>query len=238
MLSRSVAFEHDSDEVKIWLNALPALRRSKSAKAPDETPLTDELSAIISFVDECLLRCLKTPYHYLEGVLDLCYGSARGSSSQHAEFEEGAARSPYFAPSPLLATAFEQFSAKRSKGLISASDTLALITYLRRVLTCLVGKQPENAAGVRLLEAFKSIVQGLTFSSNETSIQIAVARELRLLSRAFYTYSNDESVVPLARYPYIADETVNALLTALEDSSPCAHILCVVLCNAERTSPR
>lgn len=221
ILSRSVVFEHDSHEPMIWLEALPSLRRTSSAKAPDNTPLRDEPTATVSFLNECILRCIKTPYHYLERVLDLCYGPQQGanlSGTGEVETDQGA-RSPHSAPSPLLATFFEQLSTKHSKGLLPPSDVLAVIAYLRKVLICLIGKLPDITASVRLLEAFHSLITSVSIPPDQNSIATAVARELRLVARALHALSNDSKrVTAIVSKTTVSDATVSAFIDALESS--------------------
>lgn len=203
----------------IWLDALPILKRSPSAKAPDNTPLKDEPTATVSFLNECILRCIKTPYHYLERVLELCYGPQQGShlsGTGEGDADRGV-RSPHSAPSPLLATFFEQLSAKHSKGLLPPSDVLALIAYLRRVVICLIGKLEDVTAGVRLLQAFYSLIMGVSVPLDQISIATAVARELRLVARALHALSGDSKrVIVKVSKTAVSDATVSAFIDALE----------------------
>lgn len=179
MLARNVLFEHDASEPVAWLDALPSIKRSPEAKAPDGTSLVDELSCVASFLDECAARCLKTPYHYLESVLDLCYNPDPGLQAKESNLRS---RPPQFAPSPLLGTVFEQFAAKQNKQLLSAPENVAIVTYLRKLLSSLIGKQPDVACTVRVLEAFRALICQTRIPADAPSMALGLARELRFVN--------------------------------------------------------
>lgn len=124
LLGGSVLFSHDPSEFSLWLSALPTIKRSPGAKGMgsdgEEIELEDEGAAVLAFLDDCISRCLKTPYRYLEDLSSLC--------------EEGT--TPTATPSPLLATVLEQLAAKN----LGASDALALFTFVRKLAFSLVGK--------------------------------------------------------------------------------------------------
>lgn len=114
ILSSSILFMHDPEELDLWLQAFPRTRSSDS-KVPDE------LTAVLGFLDDCIQRCFKTPYKYLEEL--------------PAFFNKGDTDDSHFAtlPSPLLITVLEQFEAKTVAELLSPSDTLALTTFIRKL---------------------------------------------------------------------------------------------------------
>lgn len=70
-LSSSLLFQHDPDELVLWLRSLPSTARPVDAQAPDGTSLTDERDAVISFLDECAQLCAKIPYRFLEELRSL-----------------------------------------------------------------------------------------------------------------------------------------------------------------------
>ncbi|KAJ2930741.1 hypothetical protein H1R20_g6371, partial [Candolleomyces eurysporus] len=105
----------------------------------DGTTLTDERLSVVAFLEDCVLRCLKTPYKYIEELESLA-GDAAGEGR---DVDSGASL-----PSPLLITLVEQLEAKLisqggSKGssavLLTPSDVLAIASYLRALLFSLVG---------------------------------------------------------------------------------------------------
>ncbi|KAA1478653.1 hypothetical protein DENSPDRAFT_692792 [Dentipellis sp. KUC8613] len=129
VLSESVLFQHDADEVYLWLSAVHPLCRPTQNEAPDGAPLTDEGNAVITFLDDCIQRCLKTPYKYIEGLQALVPedDTAVQESDNH--------------PSPVIMTLLEQLNAKIAGRLLSASDALAVASFLRRLLVKLAGKE-------------------------------------------------------------------------------------------------
>ncbi|TRM62838.1 ribosome 60S biogenesis N-terminal-domain-containing protein [Schizophyllum amplum] len=112
LLAQSILFQETPHEPSLWLACLPSYTRLEDTQAPDGTPLTSELDAVVTFLDDCVQRCLKTPYRYMDDLRGLM-----GSDS--AEL-----------PSALLATVLEQARHKT----LSPSDTLAVATFVRRLL--------------------------------------------------------------------------------------------------------
>jgi len=215
MLARSVLFEHDAIEPVAWLDALPAIKRSPGTQGPDGTLLVDELPCVASFLDECASRCLKTPYHYLESTLDLCYSPDMGL---HASESNSRSRPPQFAPSPLLGTVFEQFVTKQNKQLFSASETLAIVTYLRKVLVGLVGKQPDVACTVRIHGAFCTLIRQTRIPANASSIASVLARELRFAQHIVSALLPDDHG-PIVNHPFQNNrDAVTSFLEAIEST--------------------
>ncbi|KAG9316606.1 ribosome 60S biogenesis N-terminal-domain-containing protein [Chiua virens] len=103
VLSESVLFQEDPNEVETWLGALPFhfVRRGQGTEAPDGAPLTDEVESVVSFLDDCTQRCLKTPYRYMESMSTFIQSSK--PENHRGEFA-----------SPLLMTVLEQVLAKWS----------------------------------------------------------------------------------------------------------------------------
>lgn len=121
LLSESIIFQDNSDEIDLWLLSLPISRRSPGGgEAPDGAPLTDEATGVLAFLEECIQRCVKTPYKYIEEM------HAYQSPSQSPKASSG--------PSPLLVTVKEQFIAKLNAKTTSVSDTLAIATFIRKLL--------------------------------------------------------------------------------------------------------
>jgi nucleolar pre-ribosomal-associated protein 1 len=214
MLARSILFEHDTSEPVAWLDALPSLQRSPKARAPDGTFLVDELSCVASFLDECASRCLKTPYHYLESILDLCYNPEPGLRASESSLRS---RPPQFAPSPLLGTVFEQFAAKQNKQLFSASETLAIVTYLRKVLVSLIGKQPDVACTGRVLDAFRTLIRQTRVPANASSIASGLGRELRFVNHIVSQLSAEEGS-PVSDSTHSNRDAVTSFLDAIEST--------------------
>ena len=128
VLVESILFQDQPDELHLWLASLPTSRREPGAESLDGARLTDEAESVIVFLDDCLQRCLKTPYRYIEELYGM--GSTIDPHNQ----------SPDQYPSPLLMTVLEQLSIKVEKKYLSPSDTLALATFVRKLVVRLIGK--------------------------------------------------------------------------------------------------
>ncbi|KAJ2915963.1 hypothetical protein MD484_g4428, partial [Candolleomyces efflorescens] len=113
----------------------------------DGTTLTDERLSVIAFLEDCILRCLKTPYKYIEELEKLA-----GHSEAAGEGRNTGAGGDSL-PSPLLMTLVEQLEAKlvsqggsaSSAVLLTPSDVLAIASYLRALLFSLIGRLAVSA---------------------------------------------------------------------------------------------
>ena len=139
-LSSSLLFQHDPDELVLWLRSLPFTPRQAGALAPDGTPLTDERDAVVTFLDECAQHCAKTPYRYLEDVRSLA-SEGKGEDVDMDGPDHGMdIIDSETLPSPLLMTVSEQLAAKLKGKHISPSDALAAIAFLRKLVYRLMSK--------------------------------------------------------------------------------------------------
>ncbi|KAF9807927.1 hypothetical protein IEO21_08001 [Rhodonia placenta] len=175
-LSASLLFQHDPEEVALWLEALPVMTRCPDTRTPDGVLLTSEPNAVISFVDDCAQRCFKTPYRYLENLEELFR-----SADDAAEGVTLVAGQSDRHPSPLLMTILEQFEAKVKGQLLSASDTLAIVTFIRKLCLKLLSKMdhagPLRAVATRL----NNIVMGHPHADTSLILS-AIQRELDYLN--------------------------------------------------------
>lgn len=187
ILSESVLFPEDPSEVEIWLAALPfhLVRRGQGTQAPDGAPLTDEVDAVVAFLDDCAQRCLKTPYRYMEAMSVLVQSST-----------PGAHQGELFA-SPLLMTVLEQILAKVGGRLMTPSDTLAVFTFVRRLLVMLAAKQEDSGYHnllVILDQLDGSVAAGQPFPDHP-SIGFGMRRELSI-ARACLRHLQDDICRP------------------------------------------
>ncbi|KAF8994562.1 ribosome 60S biogenesis N-terminal-domain-containing protein [Cyathus striatus] len=137
LLSTSTLFsESSSEEAALWLASLPRTTRSADSESPDGAKLSDEPQAVITFLDDCVFRCLKVVYKYLEELDGLCKVEEGERSESH--------------PSPLLMTVLEQLEAKVSRRLLTPSDALALATFVRKLVLRLCSLLSD----LRLVRAF------------------------------------------------------------------------------------
>lgn len=142
-LSTTIAFQHDADEVDLWLRALPFTHASRTLGTSSSA--TSESEAVIALLDDSLQRCMKTPYRYLEELQTLC-ASPSGSKGDDSHIS---VQDPSLLPSPLLVTVLEQVQAKINGNHLSASDALAVVTYVRKLALRLASK----VSNLRIVEA-------------------------------------------------------------------------------------
>lgn len=176
LLSSSILFSHDPTELDLWLSALPLTRRAANATAPDGTPLTDESIGVLAFLDDCIQRCLKTPYRYLED------GLVFFKENIHLHDKVFAQDDPSMFPSPLLMTVLEQLRAKSVASLLSPSDTLAIATFMRKVVCALTTKMHDLQRLHALGSTIEEIMSIPTVAPNSIIMRNAIKRESELLS--------------------------------------------------------
>ncbi|KAH0839437.1 ribosome 60S biogenesis N-terminal-domain-containing protein [Lanmaoa asiatica] len=207
VLSESVLFQEDPNEVEIWLAALPFYfgRRGQGTEAPDGTPLTDEVDAIVTFLDDCAQRCLKTPYRYMEAMSALVQ-----SSTSTPDIHRGV----LFA-SPLLMTILEQVTAKVSGRLMTPSDTLAVFTFVRRLLVMLAAKQGDSGYHnlLAILDQLDGSFAAVQPFPDQPSICFGMRRELSI-ARACLCHLWDDSCRDTIEGP--SDQTIATFLDRIE----------------------
>ena len=170
-LSQTLVFQHDPDEVALWLRSIPRSKRAPDAKAPDGTLLCDEATAVVLLLEDCILRCAKTPYRYLQELQDLW-------SQCSPESPSNSTQKPLSLPSPLLMAFLEQLEAKFSRNLLSPSDCLATVTYIRKVVLQLASKVPTLLP----LHHFAKRLEALLDKPGPSSVMAAINREAQYLS--------------------------------------------------------
>jgi hypothetical protein len=143
ILSKSVLFDHDPDEIDLWLECIPRTVRVPNATAPDGTPLSDEAEDVISFLDSCLQLCLKSPYRYV----DECFRVGRDTSDlpNEPQLWSTAIVSPQTVPSPWFMAVVDQLEDRTTNvsNLLAPSATVAIFTFIRILLVRLIGKQRD-----------------------------------------------------------------------------------------------
>ena len=179
LLGPSILFEHDPQELDIWLNALPRSLRSPDAKSPDGAALLDEKSSVLSVVDEALKRCLKSPYKYVETVMEFAHNSP--------PIPTGTSYGPPLLPSPLLMAVIEVMN-DCATGVVQAppSALLALATYIRRVIFGWHLKQLNTQYSRRILEYIVSLrIPNKGILTSHPAIGAGILREWHMLTDIF-----------------------------------------------------
>ncbi|KAI9059024.1 hypothetical protein FKP32DRAFT_1761266 [Trametes sanguinea] len=181
ILSAGVLFQHDADEISLWLDSLPLTRRAHEAQAPDGAPLTDESDGVITFLDDCVQRCVKTPYKYVE-ELQAIYNSAVQQTQDREGHVSSIGERPEAFPSPLFATLLEQLGAKLKSKLLSPSDTLALFAFARKLVMRLATKSMDLALPCAFSDRLGALVEGQNLFPEYSTMSTAIKREVTLLS--------------------------------------------------------
>ncbi|CDZ97889.1 Uncharacterized conserved protein [Phaffia rhodozyma] len=134
LLSSSVLFEHDPSEVEVWLKAMQGVSRSASL---NPTSLSEAQATLLTFLDDSIRRCLKTPYKYIEDSLEFIHVpmADRNQPPKDRKLSE--------APSPLFMTVLEQLKAKINVKILSSSEAVIIGGYIRRLAFLMIGKQGD-----------------------------------------------------------------------------------------------
>ncbi|KAI0938875.1 hypothetical protein AcW1_004074 [Taiwanofungus camphoratus] len=193
-LAGSIIFQHDIDEVILWLDSLPFTRRSPGAESPDGAPLTDESDSVISFLDECVQRCIKTPYRYLEDLQTLISQGLFNDENNDNELDHVVER-PDRLPSPLLMAVLEQFGAKLQNKLLISSDVLAILSFIRKLVLNLAGKLPTLKLLTDYTKKVAAIVRPYRTFSKYPIMTAAIQREMDHLECALWRLQRPEICV-------------------------------------------
>ncbi|KAF9531008.1 ribosome 60S biogenesis N-terminal-domain-containing protein [Crepidotus variabilis] len=160
LLSRSILFQEDQNEAQLWIRALPAKPLSFSRipahlKARITLDLQDEAQGVINFLDDCVQRCLKAPYRYVEALRSLTTSTTPNIKAY---------------PSPLLMTLLEQLEAKMNKKSLLPSHIIGVVTFIRKVTFLLAGKT-DNLTFLRAVaEKLNGLLTESKLKYNETSV--------------------------------------------------------------------
>ncbi|KAK0455710.1 ribosome 60S biogenesis N-terminal-domain-containing protein [Desarmillaria tabescens] len=197
LLGNSIMFQHNPDEVHLWLISLPMGRRPPSGgESPDGAKLTDEPESVLTFLDDCIQRCAKTPYRYIEEI------QALESIEDRAESQ---------LPSPLLITLSEQLSAKLTAKLLSASDVLALATFIRSLVFQLQNSFSQGRALLSFTDKIDGILEPQKLFPEYPIVTTAIRREVEILK-----YCLGHLRIPKPPTPTSIGKDVKSFLRAVE----------------------
>lgn len=202
ILSAGVLFQHDADEIALWLDALPLTRRAPGAHSPDGAPLTDEADGVITFLDDCVQRCVKTPYKYVEELQAVQRGGEGVSIGER----------PEVFPSPLLATVFEQLGAKLKGDILSPSDALALFAFVRKLVLRITSKSIDLNLPRAFAEKLAAFTEGQELFSQYPTMDGAIRREVSLLNDQLAQLQDPQEPMDQGTTP-----AVQEFLTQIED---------------------
>ncbi|KJA21610.1 hypothetical protein HYPSUDRAFT_87850 [Hypholoma sublateritium FD-334 SS-4] len=170
ILSRSILFQEDAQEPDLWLKALPSQHISPSDV---DTIFHGEVDGLIVFLDDCVHRCLKTPYRYVEALHVLgSQTSARADAPERLDMY----------PSPLIMTVMEQLDAKVHNKSLPASHLLGIIAFTRKVLVNLSCKTLDMHFLHGYTRKFDEILVKEKLAQYPSTVYNVIRRELEILS--------------------------------------------------------
>jgi nucleolar pre-ribosomal-associated protein 1 len=207
-------FQEDAEEPSLWLASLPKTRRAIGAKSPDGAPLTDEGDSVLAFLDDCVQRCLKTPYRYVDDMNAMW----TPESENVPEGSNLPIERCHSYPSPLLMTVLEQVAAKVAARLFSPSDILAITSFIRKLVFRLLTKQQDS----KFLRAFTDKLDGgLQLDQLALSYPVVTAAIRREVSIIRYCLG-DTRDIPFSQ-PNSANRASLAFLDHIEGQSLCQY---------------
>lgn len=181
LLGESILFQHDPSETNLWIEAIPATNYGR----PD---LTSDQTAFLHFLDECVMRCLRTPYKYVDQSSKIIKALQEPTSAMDIDSQEimekiaiSLAASQYQNHtqqySPLLMTILEQFQHAYAKE--NSQDVVRSITsFLQRLLPTLTWNQ--NRSPALAIECLRRI-QEPTLESIEKVLALSMEKRSVLL---------------------------------------------------------
>ncbi|KIL65208.1 hypothetical protein M378DRAFT_162474 [Amanita muscaria Koide BX008] len=211
ILSQTTLFQEDTDEPSLWLSSLPVTRRTSGSISPDGAALTDEAESVITFLDDCVQRGMKTPYRYIEELQVLAKTMNASTTAPVADL-----LGAY--PSPLLMTVIEQLDAKVGHKLLSPSDLLALVSFVRRLVCNLSTKALDLGLLHSIAQRIDEILSEDRLFLEYAVVSAAIRREVKVLRAALSRLRREDS--HQADEPGPVSEQVAEFLTEVAQLSP------------------
>ncbi|KAF7365247.1 hypothetical protein MVEN_00396500 [Mycena venus] len=190
LLSQSIVFQSNPEEPSLWLSALPAARRPSGSghEMPEGLTLEDEAATVVGFLDDCIQRCLKTPYRYLEDMQ-----AEHGAGIQKS--------SPDELPSPLVMAVLEQLGARMASKPASPSNVFALGMFLRRLVLRLSSVQRNLLFLQRIATKVDQTLGPDTLFSQCPRISNAIRREMKILHSGLPSNHSPRPLDPKGQRP-------------------------------------
>ena len=199
---------------------MPIGARLLDAESPEATLLINERAAVVNFVDDCVQLCLKAPYGYIEEL-----SNSNSETTTVNGYQPGGNT-----PSPLLATVIEQISSKITTSL-SPSDTLAIVSFARRLIVRLAGKMEGLGLLIRLSEKLVSLPVSEILEENHV-IENAVAQEITILKNYITLLGDPAAPMPVLESP--SSPAVDDFLDRVENTSIRTTLCFLYTCSANQ----
>ena len=202
ILSQSILYQEDCHEPDLWLKALPH-RRANPIDVYNGL-FQSEADAVISFIDDCVQRCQKTPYRYVEAMQLLRKTSVNVKPELFERLE--------MYPSPLLMTLLEQLEAKINNQSLTPADVIAIASYIRKLLFNLASKTMDLHL-LRTIGDRICVILEEDKLPQDSVLLVAVKRELEILTTSL-------SFPMLASNPAATtgDETLRDYISKIEQA--------------------
>lgn len=184
---------------------MPVGARPFEADSPDVNILINERAGVVNFLDDCVQLCLKAPYGYIEEL-----SNSNSETSTVNGYQPGGSTL-----SPLLVTVIEQISSK-IKTSLSPYDTLAIVSFARRLIVRLAGKLEDLGLLVRLSEKLVSLPISEILEENNV-VANAAAQEITILKNYLTLLGDPAAPMPVPESP--PSPTVADFLDRVENSS-------------------
>jgi nucleolar pre-ribosomal-associated protein 1 len=176
LLANTVFFQETPTEPKLWLLSLPTLVPALTTTSLEQVTLPDETESVVTFLEDCIQRCLKTPYRYIDDMQKL-FITHSTSSEENSDIY----------PSPLVMTLAEQLEAKlKIRGLLTPSDVLAIVSFLRKLVFRLSSRVRELA----FFDAFVGWVgrvideeEDRKWNSENPLMKFAIRKEMEMMQQ-------------------------------------------------------
>lgn len=167
----ALLFEGDGDEPEAWLAALG------SGSDTDVVVVyagNDTLPHVIAFLEDCLSRCSKNSYRYLESARRV----GIGGGDNNDEYDDA------LPVSPLFATLKEQLSIKIEKGLFATESALqAVLEYVSRLTLLLACRRRRSRGAASVLSRFVEDVRAIVKAQQQQQATLdTLASTLKLLA--------------------------------------------------------
>ena len=169
-------FQHDPDEIYLWLECISSTASRGGTKSPDGVELADGGATVVKILDECFLRCARTPYKYFE---ELSAVTPSPPPAPKDLAEDTVAKRPELFPSPALMTLLEQLSILVEKN-PSPSDIYSLSVFVRHLIFRLAQKT-QSLWFIQAVAEKVDTIFGDDALTGYPSIMKAVRREFRIL---------------------------------------------------------
>ncbi|KAF8934535.1 hypothetical protein BGZ52_004134 [Haplosporangium bisporale] len=181
LLGESILFQHDPSETNLWIEAIPVTNYGR----PD---LTSDQIAFLHFLDDCVMRCLRTPYKYVDQSSKIIKALQEPTSAMDVDSQEimekiastlAASQYQNHAQqySPLLMTILEQFQHAYAKE-NSQNVVRSITSFLQCLLPTLTWNQ--NRSPALAIECLRKI-QEPTPKSIENVLALSMEKRAVLL---------------------------------------------------------